>query len=479
MPPTFRANKFTGGATKVYSFYDYGGPDSNSILQKSNRASLSLQDAGSYLDSLSKLKNQKEYEAVAGTDITSILYPFVTKQSHESGVLMPSFASGINPYVPILAQDALEGDTGPSGTGYGIDSRSLLPYQWNYNEQDSLLDRFSSATPSGDSMADTISSEYPYGTMFDRLRDTHNTRSIGFRLPAMGVGWGFGAKHGRPFPSGTNDRTEFRGDVKQGWEVDPRDYIAAPIELAYDEDRHVWTAPRGFWAEITGVSGYYTGTTPEVGAVYSWVEKTYETTAGLVEVVDKTHAKSGGFLADPAFEINGHEGIASGTIVWMTKYDRNDCYVFSCGLTDEVEANRYELASPEVTWKADITDWEDGQSYKAGQLVKDKLTTKTYTADSDHTSAGGNRPNQGGSPWTEVFKRGVKFNVRAIDPNGTEFNTPVSFDSHGHLVNIGPQSLAPSGSYCESVLSDVTLNWDPSGCTITLTKTYVDVARCI
>ena len=91
----------------------------------------------------------------------------------------------------------------------------------------------------GDSLNGLVShTQYPGPT--SRYRDITNIRGVAFRLPMIGVGWGFDTE-GNPAPAG-NAVGKFRGEVDTGHEVDPQHYIAAPIDLRYDKERKVWAA---------------------------------------------------------------------------------------------------------------------------------------------------------------------------------------------------------------------------------------------
>jgi hypothetical protein len=132
-----------------------------------------------------------------------------------------------------------------------INLMDLLPFQWEPWSSGYVIDRY--FDPSGDANTSVISSDSYYKSS-DRFRDPSDIRSIGIRLPLMGVGWGY-THENDPYPSGSIER-RFAGNVTQGHTVDPSEYIAAPIDLRYDKDRNVWSSPReGFWAEILVGSG--------------------------------------------------------------------------------------------------------------------------------------------------------------------------------------------------------------------------------
>src|SRR5690606_18027297 len=75
-----------------------------------------------------------------------------------------------------------------------------------------------------------------------QIRHNFSIRGVGLRLPAIGVGWGYDTE-GNPFPPGSG--STFIGDVEHGHQIDPVNYVAAPIDLRYDRTRKVWTIAGG------------------------------------------------------------------------------------------------------------------------------------------------------------------------------------------------------------------------------------------
>lgn len=281
----------------IYSIFS-GSESGTTAMLKSGRAVVGLKDSHSFKDTLINTESGI-FQRSAAASISTIFYPY---QSYWSGATeMPTFipsASGSN-----------------DGSGY-IFAKDILPIYWDNFDTDSVYDRMQ--YPSGDAMSNLISSEMHYGDI-DRFRDHSNTRAIGLRLPMVGVGWGYTTDN-MPFPSGTasSNKPKFKGDVAKGVMVDPKDYVAAPIDLRYDTNRNVWTAPnQGFWAKIISGSG-----------AFKWVEQRLKQD-GKFE--DLPYGRSGKEGNVPAYEANQAGAIPSGTIVWMHDTDRKDARAFVYG----------------------------------------------------------------------------------------------------------------------------------------------------
>lgn len=172
------------------------------------------------------------FTTLAGCDISDIFFPY-------------RIASGVSATMPTI-----------SVTEY---NSKLLPYEIEFDQTDKVFNRL--VGPSGDRMGSAVSSDYYLGDSFS-LRDADDVRSVGLRLPIMGIGWGKNSARTRNIPSGTTNEL-YAGETPSGTHVDPQDYIAAPIDFRFDEDRGVWTCgdtePTTF-ARITSVlaaSGYY------------------------------------------------------------------------------------------------------------------------------------------------------------------------------------------------------------------------------
>jgi hypothetical protein len=315
-------NKETNNiSTSSKILFEYKSSTDNSVLSRSSRADGSIVDSDTYIYHLSDKHDSEDYKTVAGTDISSILYPFSTKVRRTEDVFMPCFESGVISSPNFKLPSGTISISHISSSGGPINLSNLLPYMWqNVPSGSSVLNNVYAAGASGDAMSSTVRSEIYRGN-FDRFRDDSDIRSVGMRLPMMGVGWGYGSKHGDPYPSGSNNSV-FAGNVQQGYRVNPDNYVAAPIDLRYDEDRHVWAAPKGFWAELTSYisnSGLIT---------YSWKEKYQVPTASGIVLRDHPSRRSGGFFDNPAYE-SSNSLIPSGSIVWIPPRERTDSYFFN------------------------------------------------------------------------------------------------------------------------------------------------------
>jgi len=150
-----------------------------------------------------------EYIKTAGCDLSAIFMPFRA-------------ASGVDANMPML-----------NSTQF---SDRQLPFQMDLSQSDSLVNRY--VGPSGDSLPGVVSSDQYYGDV-NQLRDAADVRSVGFRMPMVGVGWGLD-KDGSPWPSGSSEDL-WQDDVEQGSLVDPKNYVAAPIDFRYNKFRNTWT----------------------------------------------------------------------------------------------------------------------------------------------------------------------------------------------------------------------------------------------
>jgi hypothetical protein len=202
--------------------------DNRTLLSKIHRVSVSLVDGNNYNDVLNNTPSGS-YDQLAGCDLSNIFMPFETSLGPPSGI--PSFAKNA--------------DVRASGIESQVHLADILPFRWDKNQTSFIQDRWKA--PSGDSMNSMVSSDHLYGNDGERYRDVSNIRTVGLRLPAMGIGWGY-TLDGKPFPSGLANEggaTKFKGGFKAGFEVDPADYVAAPIDLRYDTKRNVWTCTGG------------------------------------------------------------------------------------------------------------------------------------------------------------------------------------------------------------------------------------------
>ena len=171
---------------------------------------------------------KSNYKRMGGSSLSNILSPY--SASHSSG-LVPSFHPSAPKAVNI------------SGSPNII---NLLPFKWSSGSNVVNIQNDNG----GDYQKELLSgSGYP-GDL-GKNRDRGSIRGVGMRLPMMGVGWGYDLDD-NPAPSGNSGK--FAGDVDNGYEVDPQEYIAAPIDLRYDRNRGVWTSNARFvgFAQITG-----------------------------------------------------------------------------------------------------------------------------------------------------------------------------------------------------------------------------------
>jgi hypothetical protein len=207
-----------------------------SIVGRSGKISVALKDSESFYDNVDHMEDDL-YSRSAGADISNILYPFRTKKN----VLGEGGLPGFHPNAP----SAKTNDSAASG-----DLQALLPFKWNTTDTTTLVDRYNA--PSGDSLTGMLSSDARVFNI-EQFRDITDIRTFGLRLPVMAVGWGYTLGERKAMPSGTASETAsfpsgtrvFRGGVTEGWQVDPSNYIAAPIDFQYDVDRHVWTCGGG------------------------------------------------------------------------------------------------------------------------------------------------------------------------------------------------------------------------------------------
>jgi hypothetical protein len=233
MPSFEKANSLTQRAKprspysydKILAFFNRStDPNNDSVSAKSHKISVSIIDTNNFIDTVDNLPSGL-YQEAASCDLSALLMPFETTLNAGSGY--PDFSKNA---------DVRDSSVSSSGVWFS----TLLPFNWNKNDKTNIHDRWS--VPSGDSLNGIISSDKLYADV-NQYRDTSDLRFIGSRLPLMGVGWGY-TLEGTPYPSGTKESL-FKGDVKNGWEVDPKEYVAAPIDIRYDTKRNVWTCAAG------------------------------------------------------------------------------------------------------------------------------------------------------------------------------------------------------------------------------------------
>ncbi len=427
--------------SKILSiFYKGTNTGSGSSPQgRANRFSIGLKTSEDYRGYLNTIPSG-QFQQTAGMDLGGLLMPYQSKIA-PSGTL------------PCFHRDVTTSGVDASGTNPTI--YNLLPFRWHPSEEPYIYDR--DRIPSGvkmDNINDLISSEVSYGDV-NKYRNTANVRGIGWRLPMMGVGWGFDTE-GNPFPSGAtpsgSDTKTFAGGFTDGYMVDPSDYVAAPFDFRYDKKRHVWTAGSepGFWAEIVGFifpsgsqlgfpSGVASGVVPSSSGIfaYKWIERRIGPSGLLIP--SSSSPRSGGFDGtDFAFEANNNRNVPSGTKVWMElKGGENSYYAFDRGLTDETTCGRWYLNREDHIWDADNNIWQPGQFYVKNQWIRG-YDGGDYVCVTDHSASGTAGPT---SPlWNRTTKKGTKFRVTIHGKDSTDcptdFDAYLYLDSHGHVVRV-------------------------------------------
>lgn len=302
----------TGGYSKVLAIFNKQTGNLGPMF-RSWSAQVILKDKESYEQSLLEL-DSTDYETHAGCDLSALLMPFCSSAGSGS---MPSFH--------VSAKDAPTTAESSDPSGVPIKNYKILPFKWEKNNNTIVYDR--SLSPSGDSLGYVVSDTLYRGDV-NRYRDPSNIRSLGFRFPMMGVGWGY-TTAGQPFPSG-NSKTKFKGELSDGTQVNPCDYVAAPVDFRYNIRKNIWTIPVGFWAEITGLAS---GTSLAAGDVsgmiyYSWREKKPNASGIMVPLDSSEEGQSGRKGSIPALEVNRNGMVPSGTNVWIYPSDRTDLVNF-------------------------------------------------------------------------------------------------------------------------------------------------------
>ncbi len=221
-------SSYSGDAMdRVMAIWDNNSGPSGVIIN-SQKVKVTLKDNFNY-EHILITEPSGTYKLTAGCALSSLFYPFQTKLGNTANT-MPGFWS--------FANSNPRSQVPTSGV---ISLQDVLPYQWDVFQSSYMLDRY--VALSGDYNSDVVSSDVSYRNT-DRFRDSSDIRSVGLRLPLMGVGWGF-TTAGVPFPTGgvnASGTTLFKGNYNNGWMVDPADYVAAPIDLRYDTFRNVWTS---------------------------------------------------------------------------------------------------------------------------------------------------------------------------------------------------------------------------------------------
>lgn len=292
--------------TKIFAIYNESASSgcNPSVLQ--SKAIVGFKSDVSYNKTIQSLPRDM-YVSVAGTDLSSIFYPYIASSGDvaPSGN-MPGFIADI-----------------PASSMIGLSVNTLyttMPFEIKNEPYNFVQDR--AAISSGDGIRSNLSGENYLGNP-DQFRSLDDQRSIGLRLPLVGVGWGK-TTWGDPFPSGQGsgygeDRYyTFRGGHREGYKVNPNEYVAAPIDLRYDPRNHVWTSPKGFWALVSGLAD------PNVASgCHGWQEVIFGS-SGTYSLGDRR----GDNNFCPAYEVNR---VATSGIVYIYPKENRDYFLFSTG----------------------------------------------------------------------------------------------------------------------------------------------------
>jgi hypothetical protein len=297
--------------SKLLAIFNKQTGDFNSVSGRNESMKVFLKTTAAYKDVVLN-SGSGTYERMAGCDLAAIFAPFVTVQG--SGEFMPGLHKDF--------RHKFDDPTTPDASGY-VTGFKVLPFHWNPEDTTNILVR--TKAPSGDGLPYLISDEAPRGNNPDEYRDISNIRSVGLRLPTMGVGWGY-TTDGQCIPSGSKTHY-FKGDVQEGWQINPINYIAAPIDMRYDQTRNVWTGPVGFWAEILGSTS---GTAEQGSKIrYKWEERKLTPSGYLLPFESGVNFRQGDYVNGTAFNINPSLTLASGTFVWIEPSHRADAYAFN------------------------------------------------------------------------------------------------------------------------------------------------------
>jgi hypothetical protein len=304
---------------KILSYFDYSSsPDNKDKSSKIDISFVDGNDLGSLIDAASPI-----YKGMASTELSNIFMPFAT--------------SGTNYDYPKF----YDLSASPSGSRF-VRSMDILPFRFDPNGSGFYY----TLDPSG-----STESEYPYyesqkGFLAgdkpypnDYIRHSYDVRGIGLRGPLIMVGWGYDTT-GAPFPPG-EENNKFKGEYDHGYEIDPKDYVAAPIDLRYDRSANVWRSPKdGYFARIVSSSGYF---------YHSAVEQIAHTSG----IVPYFYDKPNGRVVTDAIEINRGVSVASGTIVFVEE---------EINSTNDVKS-LFSLSQARQTFVAKITGNYDSLSY--------------------------------------------------------------------------------------------------------------------
>jgi len=205
----------TESYSKLLFEFEYGS--ASGTQDKLARSVGALKSSKGYDLALSS-KPSGEYVKTAGCDLTALFMPFRISPTGEDRTM---------PFMDTVVTTVSQVER-------------INPYQSDVGQTDTLVNRY--IGPSGDSLPGVVSSDQYYGDV-NQLRDPSDIRSVGLRMPMIGVGWGR-TVDGLSWPSGSADLL-WKGEVEQGSEVDPKDYVAAPIDFRYNTARKVWTCDTG------------------------------------------------------------------------------------------------------------------------------------------------------------------------------------------------------------------------------------------
>lgn len=218
---------------KIMAFFNKrADPMDTSVATRSNKVTVAFTNTANFNDTINNL-SKDEYLETAGEDLSAIFMPFETNVNPQ-GSGLPGFLKGAEIASPTQSES--------------LTLPNLLPFRWEPHRKDHVFDRWNS--PSGDGINGLPTADKIYAD-HNRYRDIAKIRGIGLRLPLMGVGWGYTLHGAQAMPSGTSQEIQgygpnhkarvFKGGHTKGWQVDPSEYIAAPIDFRYDPLRHVWT----------------------------------------------------------------------------------------------------------------------------------------------------------------------------------------------------------------------------------------------
>lgn len=297
---------------KIVSYFKYDFPGSGIDIQ--NRFSIAIindSDIDKSIDVSSPV-----FKGMASTDLGNLLIPFAT--SGENNYYYPKF-------------DRIPDKTNPSG----IHAIDIMPFRI-YAEGSGFyspiknIKKSHSKYPYAESQKGFLAGSKPYSP--DLVRHDYLVRGIAQRTPYIVAGWGYDLSD-NPLPSG-GIVGKFKGDKDKGYEVDPKDYIAAPLELRYDVNRGVWRSKRDmFLGKVISSSGNY----------YHTIEEQTCLSSGMTK-------KANGKRFELVREINNAAKVPSGTIVVVNE-EFNDA-----------KENKYSFILPQArqTFIAKITGQVNG-----------------------------------------------------------------------------------------------------------------------